>query len=501
MSDEKNAYTRIVKSSSIIGGAQGINMLIGIVRVKFVALLIGPVGLGLLATYQSITNMIATIAGLGLQSSAVRDIAQAVERGDSQQIGRTVLTLRRLCWLTGLTGPFIVFLLSPWLSQITFNNSDQASNITLVSLVILFSNLKGGQIAIIQGMRKINDLAKLNIIGAISGTVISIMLYWLYGLDGIIPALVLLSICELIAALWFVKKIDIAVVKLTWKDTFIEAGGMVKMGLAFMWNGLLIAIVAYLTRVIISEELDMISVGIYTAAFALSGMIVNFILGAMGADYYPSLIAINDNKKKMCDLVNKQTEVGLLLSLPGLLITISFSPWIVNLFYSSEFTAAAELLRWFAIGCIGRVISWPMGFIILAKGRSKTFIATETVINIIHVVLIIYLLDNLGLEGVAIAYPLLYSIYTLMILCVSKYLIDFRWSVSVVRILCLFMTSTLIVIYVSLNYSVLVSSLVGGFVSGLMTVYSLRELSNKLPDTHKLTKFLRYVTLAKLEIK
>ena len=40
--NDNNSYSRIMKSSSLIGGAQGINMLIGMVRVKFVAILIGP---------------------------------------------------------------------------------------------------------------------------------------------------------------------------------------------------------------------------------------------------------------------------------------------------------------------------------------------------------------------------------------------------------------------------------------------------------------------------
>ena len=43
MSSEKHSCGQILKSSSIIGGAQGINYLIGMVRVKLVAVLIcGP---------------------------------------------------------------------------------------------------------------------------------------------------------------------------------------------------------------------------------------------------------------------------------------------------------------------------------------------------------------------------------------------------------------------------------------------------------------------------
>ena len=65
MSEPKKSYSRIMKSSSLIGGAQGINILIGMVRVKFVAVLIGPLGVGLAGTYQALIGFIGTFAGLG----------------------------------------------------------------------------------------------------------------------------------------------------------------------------------------------------------------------------------------------------------------------------------------------------------------------------------------------------------------------------------------------------------------------------------------------------
>lgn len=120
-------------------------------RVKFAALLIGPVGVGLLGTYQAIRSMVGTVAGLGIQSSAVRNVAEAVGRGDKVAIGRAVLTLRRLCWATGLIGALAMAALSIPLSQWTFGSSDHAVQIALLGIIILFTNVKGGQMALIPG--------------------------------------------------------------------------------------------------------------------------------------------------------------------------------------------------------------------------------------------------------------------------------------------------------------------------------------------------------------
>ncbi len=481
----------------MIGGAQGLNMLIGMVRVKFVAILLGPIGVGLVATYQSIVQLVGTVAGLGLQSSAVRDIAQTVGKDDKEHLGRIVLSLRRMCWLTGGTGAVTLALLSPILSQVTFDSPEFSNNIALLGLTILFTNLKGGQMALIQGMRRISDLAKLNVIGVVIGTILSIVLYWFYGMDGIVPAIVLLSLSELCVSWLFARKVSVPKVSMTWVESFQVSGGMIKMGLAFMWNGLLIAIVAYCTRTLIAQEVDLLAVGIFSAAFALSGLIVNFVLGAMGADYYPSLTAIKDDHKKMTVLVNQQTEVGILLAIPGLLATISFAPWVINLFYTAEFIQSSELLRWFALGCIGRVISWPLGFIILAKGLSRLFVITETIINITHLVLIITMLDYFGIKGVAIAYPILYLIHIFMMLGVSKYLIGFSWSKEVWRMFGIFTPIVLGVFCSAMFLSIFTSSVIGVVVTIVVSTICFQNVLYRLGSEHKIHRVVNSAPLIK----
>ncbi len=105
-----NNYGRILKSSSLVGGSEMVRLAIGAIQVKFVAIFLGPLGVGLAGTYESLINLVQQVAGLGIASSGVREVAHAVGTGDDLQIGRTVLTLRRICWLTGTADPVIALL-------------------------------------------------------------------------------------------------------------------------------------------------------------------------------------------------------------------------------------------------------------------------------------------------------------------------------------------------------------------------------------------------------
>ena len=488
-------YSRILKSSSLIGGAQGINILMGMVRVKLVAMLIGPVGVGLVGTYQATIRLIGTIVGLGLQSSAVRDIAEANGNQDQERIGRIAVTLQRMCWLTGGSGTLIVAFLSSKISILTFSSPDFSVEIALVGLTILFATLQGGQMAMIQGMRRIGDLAKLNVVGVAIGSVISVGLYAWLGKQGIVPTIISLGITQLIASWWFSRKINVPKVTMSWRESFREAGGMMRLGLAFMWSGLLVAAVAYATRTLIAREIDLVAVGIFIAAFNLSGMVVNFVLGAMAADYYPSLTAVSSDNMRMRELVNQQTEIGLLLALPGLVGTLALAPWLIKIFYTADFSQAADLLRWFSLGCLGRVISWPMGFILLAKGASKLFTVTETISHLFHLGMIWVFLNWSGIEGVSEAFLLLYIFHTLLMLVVSRYLINFSWNAGVCKLLALTIPLIILTFVAGKVLSITHSTVIGLLLTVGISIFCLHGLISRLGPDHNLSRLIRSLPL------
>lgn len=298
--------------------------------------------------------------------------------------------------------------MSPLLSQWTFGSDQYAVEIALLGLVILMGNVSGGQMALIQGLRRIGDLARLQVIGAGAGTALSIGFYLWLGLRGIMPALLLTVGVQLAASWYFARRVPVPAVIMSWWESLRMAGGLMRLGLVLMWSGLAVSLVTYLTRALITQQISLEAVGIFSAAFALSGMFVNFVLNAMGADYYPRLAAVASDRGAVNRLVNEQTEIGLLLAVPDLLATLALTPWIIRIFYTEAFLPAADMLQWFVFGCLGRVISWPLGFVMLALGKGQWFFVTETLANALHLALIGVGLWVLGLEGVALAFFILY---------------------------------------------------------------------------------------------
>ena len=430
----KNSYGQILKSSSIVGGSQGATIFLGIIQTKVLAVLLGPAGIGLVALYQSTIGIANAFFGLGVKSSGVRQIAEATSTGDDQKISRTIVTLRRVSVALGILGTAVVFILREQISQMTFGTSDHSGAIGLLALTLFFTSVSGGQAALVQGMRRIADLAKLNILGALFGLIIGVPIIYYRGNAGIVSYLVAVSAAVMIASWWYARKIRVTKTVLTKNDMIHESKQLILLGIALMASSLMTMIVLYMVRVMVVRKFGLEEAGLYQAASQLSNVYIGFILGAMGMDFYPRLTAAAQDNFTCNRLINEQAEVGLLMAAPGLLATLTFAPLILTIFYSNKFSPAYDILQWQILGTFLRVVSWPLGFTLLAKARGKLYFMTELSANLVHIGFFWVGIHLFGLKGAGIAFFGLYIFYLGMMMAVVKRLTGFVWSINILHL-------------------------------------------------------------------
>lgn len=424
----KSTYGQILKSSAMIGGSSVMNIAIGIVRTKAMALMLGPAGVGLMGLYGSILDLALSVAAMGINSSGVRQIAESVGTGDERRIARTVTVLRRVAVVLGVFGAVLVLAFCRPIASVTFGSDEYAPAVALLSLAVFFRLVSDGQGALIQGMRRIADLAKMGVLGALLGTAISIPLVYTLGTDGVVPALIAIAATSLALSWWYSRKVRIDPPAMTAAEVGREATALLRLGVAFMVSGLLVMGTAYAVRTMILRLDGVEAAGFYQAAWTLGGLYVGIILQAMGADFYPRLTGVAGDNAECNRLVNEQAQVSLLLAGPGVIATITLSPLVITLFYSAEFSQSVEILRWICLGMILRVISWPMGFIILAKNAQKLFLGSEIAWTIVHVGLAWICINSFGAKGAGMAFFGSYVFHAIMIYTIVHWFTGFRWS-------------------------------------------------------------------------
>jgi PST family polysaccharide transporter len=498
----KPSYGQILRSSAIVGGASVVSIALGIVRTKILALLLGPSGVGLIGLYTSIFDLVRSIAGMGISSSGVRQIAESVGSENTQQIGRTVVTLRRVALILGLAGAAALFALCGPVTQMTFGNRRNSGSVALLSVAVLFAAVSSGQTALVQGMRRIGDLARLSVLGALFGTIFSIPIVYVFGERGIALFLVAVAAAGNLSSWWYARKIKLETVSLTWHEVAEEASGLLKLGFAFMASGLMSLGAAYLVRVFILRQIGADAAGFYQAAWMLSGLYVGTILQAMGTDFFPRLTAVANDDGACNRLVNEQTEIGLLIAAPGILATLTLAPLVIHVFYSASFEPAIDLLRWHCLGMFLRVASFPMGYIILARGQRGLFLMTETLSNLVYVALIWGGVSYFGLVGTGMAFFGMYLFCWLLVFCVVKRVSRFAWSPPSIR-LGVFLTPLVGIVFVTGRVLPPQASLAIGLIITLgASYYSLKTVASlfpadRLPST--LRRLLTWIRMSPTE--
>jgi PST family polysaccharide transporter len=432
MTEAKASYHRILRSTSIIGGASFINIAIGVLRTKVLAVLLGPAGVGLASLYAGLMGTASTVATMGLGPVGTRQIAEACSKDDARAI---MVARRALFWATMLlacAGGLVVWSLRSILAVYALGSASYSGAVGFLSIGVALSVAGASQAALIQGMRRIGDIARLNVFGSAISTALGIGLLWRWGKAGLVAYVLIAPLASFVLGHVYVSRLPKAGTETVFLQELTHEWKMLlRLGIAMVGAGLAQQLAQLWIRIDVAKVLGAQSLGQYQAAWTISLQYVSFVLMAMGTDYYPRLTGVIHDHKAARNLVNEQTEIATLLSAPVFIAMMAVAPWVIHLLYAASFTPAIEILRWQVLGDVLKVASWPLGFLILAAGDGKTFFLTESAAWLVTTGLIMGLVRVVGLPITGIAYLAMYAFYLPLVYLLARRRIGFYWSRSV----------------------------------------------------------------------
>jgi len=453
MSEQVTSYRRILKSSSIIGGASVINIVIGLVRTKIIAILLGPTGIGLVSLYSGVMSTATAVASMGMGTVGTRQIAEAFSQDDQSAMA---VVRRAMLWgtlLLAAAGALVVWSLREFLAVHVLGGAEHATIVGWLALGVGFSVASASQGALIQGMRRIGDMARLSVYGAMLNTALGVTLLWQWGKAGLVAYVLIGPLTSLLLGHCYVSRLSrLASRDVSMQEIAQQWQTMLRLGVPFMGAALVSTLVQLWIRVEVSNTLGTESLGHFQAAWTISMQYIGFVLGAMAADYYPRLTGVINDHKAATRLVNEQTEIALLLSAPVFIAMIGLTPWVIHLLYSSAFLPAVYVLRWQILGDVLKVASWPLAFVILAAGAGKTFFLAEALPLLLMGGLVAGFTSSVGIQITGIAFLACYVTYLPLVYFLAKRRIGFQWQLNVIRLFLSILALCVMVAMLSARY-------------------------------------------------
>ncbi|MEI7729692.1 MAG: oligosaccharide flippase family protein [Verrucomicrobiota bacterium] len=487
-----SSYRQILKSTSILGGASALTIAVSIVRTKIMALLLGPVGVGLAGIYDSIVNLANTIAECGATTSGVRHVAAVSATNNPEKLARMIVCIRRLMLTLAVVGTGAVMLLCRPISRLSFGHEGYANAVVILALAVFCGLVRGGPLIQMQGCRDFLSLARAQVIGAFLGFCISVPIVYCYGIQGIPFYMVAGAAIVWILPWWFARRLPLVPVLVSVTETIEESRRILRLGVVFLVSAMLSAGMLYALRVLIVRQLGEASVGQFHAAVTLSTIYVNFILQAMSMDFLPRLTAVAGEDRACNRMVNEQMEISLLLAVPGILTTLVFSPWVLQFFYSAKFATAADILQWQILGVPFQLVGWPMRYILVAKNRGRIFLVNEIFVTLVYFGLAWLNISAFGLVGAGIAGLENFIIQAMVAFVIVRRVSGFSFSIFNLRFLVISVMAAITVIFCQWWLPRIWGVTLGVAITLLLCSYCVRCLHNLIGNPQIAKLFAKF---------
>ena len=422
-------YSRVVKYLGLLGGAQGLSLLVNLLRNKVASVLIGTVGLGLIGLYNRTVQMFCDCTNLSLSYSAVRKLADTYENATAKDVEYYVKVTRSIALLTGIAGMLLFMLFSPFVIKY-ISGGDNGSAWYLISLspTVLCMAVSGGEVAVLRGVRKLNSLAIYTLWTSVAALLVAVPLYFFFGVGGILPAILLIALLQMLGILYSTVRLFAYRVAPFSLRMLRDGVDMLKLGAGYIYTTILTSFSVWLIYSQISQIGGESELGLFSAGYLLLSMLPSVLFAALDSEYYPRLAGSFKNVAVRNAMVNEQIEVHLLVQTPIIQFFVAVLPFLLPLLYSGEFVPAVAMTQLAMFGLLFHILTYPISFMPLSKGDVLVFMLQETVYNVANVALVIMGYSYWGLKGVGAAMLLARGVDFIVAYSISYFRYGFKLS-------------------------------------------------------------------------
>lgn len=386
---------------------------------KVVAVIIGPVGIGLMGQFTNFLTLIYNFGNGAINSGVVKYTAEF--DGDDNLLKNLFSTSLKITIYFSLSIGFLICIFSNSLSKLLFNTNEYQNPIILLSVTLLLYSLNSLLISIVNGKKKIKIFTLMNTLTSIFGLIVTIILVYYFKILGAIYSLVISQSFVFVFNIMFVIKSRWC----KWSLLLIPINKNLKnklfgFSLMSITSSIVLPISQIIIRTLLLNRFGENAAGYWQASMRISDGYLLLITTSLSTYYLPKLSSIHNNNTEL----KKEIYNGYKIIIPFIIITSFFIYFfrleVIQILFSNQFNLVSELLGWQLIGDFFKISSWILAFLMLAKAMTKIFIITEIIFSISLIVLTYFITYFFGLKGVSIAFAINYFIYLVTMLILFR---------------------------------------------------------------------------------
>ena len=404
------------RAFSALTGASAITLAVQLVRGKLMALLLGPVGVGIFNQLGLLFNL-ATLAGqLGSFNGIVQHGAAALDARDDVALrrltGTATLLLGALSCLIALSG----VVLSQSLSDLLLHDGgDHADLVALILLAVPLAVTAQIYRALLSSARDVKALVRAQVFSDLGALAVFVALIFPYGLTGAVIGFMSTHLLLFLGTAEGVRRrLGLRLLIARPRDF---RWSVVRSNVEFGASSLVMVAAGNLSILAVStlviDQLGAAANGIFANAWRIASIYLGAVTAATISYYLPTLTRARD-ASEMGRISNDTLRTFLLLLPPLMAAIMAGGELLVWLILSRESLLVAPLLLLFVPAELLRILGETISVALLARRRLRLLMGCYLVQAGTFVVAAWLLLPGYGLAGTALAYGLSTALSTVV---------------------------------------------------------------------------------------
>jgi polysaccharide transporter, PST family len=410
--------TDLFKASFLNGIANIIKLGAGLISNKIVAVYLGPAGIALLGQFQNFSQMVMSLASVGINTGVTKYVA---EYNDDELNRKKILSTGFFMIVFGsVIAALVVFFGRFYFSDSILKTRDYQFVFILLAITLILFVLNSFFVAILNGYKEFKKIVITNIASSVFSLILAIILVLRYGVYGAFVGTILSQTLVFFVTLFWITRFE----WFSWKylTKFFENESIIKLLKFSLMAAVQIFAISFIqlqVRTYIINHLSMQEAGYWQGILKICDLYIVFITTTLGIYYLPRLAELKTNTE-----LKKEIIRGYKFMLPVVIgtsvVIFILKNFIIEFLFTPAFSPMRSLFTFQLLGNIFKVAGWLLGYLMLAKAMTRTFIITEITFGLFYYLLTVIFVNKFGVVGVTYSYCLNALIYFITLLVIFR---------------------------------------------------------------------------------
>jgi len=416
--------TDLVKVSFLNGVATIVKMLTGLVSVKVIAAVIGPAGIALLGQLNNFSTILLSISNGGINAGVTKYVSE--HSGSRTNYSHYISTGFKITAYLSLATSLTLIIGARYFSILILHDIQYQGVFYVFGATIMLYAFNSLLISIMNGFKEYSKYVIANILGSVVSLIFSALLAIKFGIYGaLIAAVTFQSLVFFLTLLILRNTVWLKWQYFTGRFNKAAAGKLGHYSFMALTTAITVPAGQLLVRNFITDYRSISEAGLWEGMNRISLMYSMVITTSLSVYYLPRLSEL----KNKLDVKNEVSAVYKLIIPFSIISTMTiylFRNLVIKILFTKEFSGMENLFAFQLIGDVLKLCGWVLGYLLIAKAMTRTYILMECLNFLLISVLSFYFVRNYGAIGATISYALTYLIYLIILLFVFRKTLFFK---------------------------------------------------------------------------